>query len=72
VITGPAALFAGIAAMTTGDTGPARTDVAAAEKLATSLGWTPWVDAAARVGAVLDGGAAEMPLGMEGPRDGQG
>ena len=72
VITGPAALFAGIAAMTTGDTARARTDVAAAEKLATALGWAPWVDAAARVGAVLDGGAAEMPLGMGGPRDGQG
>ncbi|HEY2192778.1 MAG TPA: BTAD domain-containing putative transcriptional regulator [Actinomycetospora sp.] len=65
VITGPAALFAGIAAMTTGDTATARTDVAAAEKLATSLGWTPWADAAARVGAFLDGGAARLPLGME-------
>ncbi|MFC5061578.1 AAA family ATPase [Actinomycetospora atypica] len=64
VINGPAALFAGIAAMTLGDVGTARTDVAAAEKLATSLGWTPWIDAARRVGAVLDGDDVELPLGM--------
>jgi hypothetical protein len=65
VITGPAALFAGIAAMTLGDTASARADVSAAEKLAASLGWTPWADAAVRLGALLDGQAAELPLGME-------
>ncbi len=65
VITGPAALFTGIAAMTLGDVASARTDLAAAEKLAVALGWTPWADAAARLGAVLDGQTAELPLGME-------
>ena len=71
VITGPAALFAGIAAMTLGETAVARTDVAAAEKLAVSLGWSPWADAAARLGTVLDGGAVALPLGMEGRGDGR-
>ncbi|MCD2187802.1 BTAD domain-containing putative transcriptional regulator [Actinomycetospora soli] len=64
VVTGPAALFAGLAAMVLGDHATARTDVAAAEKLATGLGWTPWAEAAARVGAVLDGEDVELPLGM--------
>ncbi|WP_433802999.1 BTAD domain-containing putative transcriptional regulator [Actinomycetospora sp. CA-084318] len=64
VITGPAALFAGLAAMVLGDRAAARTDVAAAEKLATALGWSPWADAADRVGAVLDGEDVELPLGM--------
>ncbi|MFC5061591.1 BTAD domain-containing putative transcriptional regulator [Actinomycetospora atypica] len=64
VITGPAALFAGIAAMALGDVAQARADVSVAEKLAVGLGWTPWVDAAARVGAHLDGAAVELPLGL--------
>ncbi|MDL5159045.1 BTAD domain-containing putative transcriptional regulator [Actinomycetospora termitidis] len=71
VITGPAALFAGIAAMTLGDLATARADVAAAEKLATSLGWTPWADAAARLGTALDGGVVDLPLGMGGRGDGR-
>lgn len=67
VINGPAALFAGIAAMTLDDVGTAQTDVAAAEKLATSLGWTR--GSTRRVGAVLDGDEVELPVGMGDRRD---
>ena len=47
--SGPATIFTGLASWTLGDVRSAREGFATAAALTTSLGWTPWADAACRL-----------------------
>lgn len=64
-IIGPATLFTGLAAWTLGELGTARAELGQSAALATSLGWTPWADAATRLVEAVDAtGPVELPLGL--------
>lgn len=66
-VLGPLSLYAGIASGVAGDPDAATGHLAAAEALATEVGWSPWAEAAAHARAVLlsgDAPATPYTLGL--------